>query len=272
MSTKCTLTFLVPLRPNIPGTDWNFVSQLAMNTLRSCLLNSAPEIRVIMIGHERPSGFYDVDDDRLSFAPAQTSVPCSTAGSTGMEDKWSKLFQGLVLIERNPPDYFMFVDADDLVSKRLYCHLRDMMPQNGLILKDGWEYSLGGKFIRYVPDTFNCGTNSVVATASVKLPKRLSPDDRASCIPLMAGHTIIERQMALAGKPLDRCPFPAAVHVHHRLQHSRHSGERSSTPSRKIKTAIKNALFVVKHSARYRNAERILLSDFAPDERIVQDC
>lgn len=254
----CRLTFLVPLRPRAHTRDWRLVSRLCMATIRSCLKNQSPGIRVLLVGHEKPDDFDNVRDLRLSFLRTETSLPKAFQGTPGMQDKWSKIFQGLVEIGKDPPDYFMFVDADDLVSERLYDFLNEHRPPHGAICKDGYRYKLGARYVKLIRDAFNCGTNAVIATTAVTMPAEVSKEARAHCAPLRSGHTGIEDDMAKNAKPLIRVPFPAVVYVMHAEQHSCSAGSSHLRVAYLIKNRAKNILQHAKEWHLLRASSRVL--------------
>lgn len=256
-----TLTFIIPLRPKATTTNWHLVSKLCLQTIHSCLMNGSPGIRVLIIGHDRPNGLFDAADSRVQFLEAQHPLPSGFIGSVGMLDKWKKVTLGLVSLASSPPDYFMIVDADDLVSRKLYDFVDLNRPRNGLIIKDGYVHRDGSPFVRLLKDTFNWGTNSVIATRAVGLPQSLDEDQVQSCIPLRAGHTIIDHAMRSAGLPLDRVPFPAAVYVGHTEQHSIAIGETQKVSLRQTLGRIKRDLIRIPDVVQLRSA-RLVLRDF----------
>jgi hypothetical protein len=127
---------------------------------------------------------------------------------------------GLIAVRKKQSDLFMFVDADDLISKRIVTHVQQNVPSNGFILKTGYRYELGHE-VMYVDKHFNCGTNSIIRADRMYLPKSLDEDELVKCLIFHSGHHKIESNMALQGTPLAPLPFRGGVYVQHSGQHSR---------------------------------------------------
>jgi len=237
MTTLCS--FILPLRSKSVTSDWKLISYLCCQTVNSCLNSEVLQIQVLVVGHEIPEGFEKFRDHRVRFIQATHKAPVSSAGSMGMNDKWAKVAHGFVDLYEDPPEYLMIVDADDLVSSRLVTYLKETRPENGLVIKHGYIYDFQKKRFRLVMNSFNCGTNSVIRTDVIHLPSSLSEKERLKCLPLAAGHTIIEQRMLDEGKPLAVVPYPAAAYLQYADQHSR-EGLSEGVPS--PRSLLRNAL------------------------------
>src|SRR5262249_1750479 len=141
------------------------------------------------------------------------SVPDIKAGFETMIDKWTKLAHGLVLAGELRPDFVMLMDADDLVSRRLAAHANRNKASNGWILKQGYNWREGARWVQY-SDNFNCGTNSIVSSRLIKFPEDVRETSIQECVVLKNGHTTIEKALQERGTPLEPLPFPGAVWVY----------------------------------------------------------
>jgi hypothetical protein len=130
-----------------------------------------------------------------------------------MRDKWTKLAHGLVFAGKLGPDFVMLMDADDLVSRRLAGHANRNKASNGWILKQGYNWADGARWMEY-NENFNCGTNSIVSSRLIKFPEAVSKGGTRECVILMNGHMTIEKVMRERGTPLEPLPFPGAVYVY----------------------------------------------------------
>lgn len=256
------LTFVIPLRAKSPESDWKLVSRLCIRTIESCLLNPADGIKVLVVGHDKPDGIEFIKDKRFEFLHATSDRPEQHYGPSGMQDKWRKLSRGLIKLSESPPDYIMFVDADDLVSQRIFTHLRDKKPKNGLILRKGYRYRDQSIWIFKDDGDFNCGTNAVIATDAIYMPSNLTRDELRKCIALAVGHMEIAAAMEKNGTPLSLAPFPAAVYVRHEAQHSV-NGFKATWTFKSLFSSVKSLLLNSGEILSWRLA-RTTLRDFVP--------
>lgn len=215
------LTYIIPFRPRSTAENWRLVSHLCVNTIISCLNNKRNNISVIVVGHEPPQNFEQVRDTRLKYITADWAPPeYSRFGPDGMQDKWKKVQKGLVYASRLKPEYVMIVDSDDLVSRRIPDYLSEQMPENGLIINNGYYYEYGHYIAVKQIGNFNCGTNAILNARKIRLPRSEGEEDLKQCIGLTTGHMMIEERMADLGMPLEPVPFCAAVYLSHKEQHS----------------------------------------------------
>jgi hypothetical protein len=180
-----------------------------------------------------------------------------------MNDKWAKVAQGLVELHADPPEYLMIVDADDLISSRLVTYIVETKPKHGLIINQGYICNLHSKRIKLVKESFNCGSNAVIRVDAIKLPSSLSETDLQQCIPLIAGHTIIEQRMRDEGKALAAVPFPAAIYLQHSGQHSKEGLlQRRHSPSSLLKNIIKSTVEQIYSAMGWNLRGNVLQKEF----------
>lgn len=108
----------------------------------------------MVVCHDRPAlqGEYD---ERLQFLDVDLPVPSANSGVSAMDDKWTKLALVLIHLADSPPAYTMFVDADDLVSRHLGTHVKKDAHPNGYIIKNGYLYHGGRRWLQHLRKTFN---------------------------------------------------------------------------------------------------------------------
>ncbi|MFQ3670902.1 MAG: hypothetical protein SNJ84_05535 [Verrucomicrobiia bacterium] len=202
---------MIPLKARAVARDWGRVEALFHRTLGSVCGQTEPWFRVVVVGHDRPSTPL-LERPEVTWLKVSSPVPEGGRTETAMEDKWLKVAEGLVMVGQGRPVFVMIVDADDLVSNRLAAHVRAHPNRHGWIIRKGYRYREGSPWVELDPE-FNCGTNAIVAARQVRFPRSNTPEERAKCILLCHGHTVIERAMADEGRPLDELPFPGAVYV-----------------------------------------------------------
>lgn len=193
------------------SNDWERVSWLFENSLRSAYQQNDPDIRIIAVCHEIPrlqSSF----DERVELISVDFPPPPTPTTRT-MQDKWRKIAIGLIRAGTLKPNFVMIMDADDLVSRRLSSYTRRHPAANGWIFSKGYRYQYGSPWI-YLDDRFNCGTNAIVNSRLIRFPTCLEESEINQCVLLKHGHTTIAHTLAEAGTPLSPLPFPGAIYVH----------------------------------------------------------
>lgn len=205
------LLFIIPLKSKQVSVDWPIVCQLFSNTLESIYNQTDPDFKIIAVGHEIPEPKHQ-RDDRLSFVSVDYPPPPPNNYGLGMDDKWMKLRHAMVKARALQPDFIMFVDADDLVSRHLVAHTQSHPGSNGWIIRNGYRYAQGSNWIEHT-QKFDCGTNAIISAKSIVYPSNVSDEERERCILLTHGHTVICKHMAQRGTPLEHLPFPGAAYI-----------------------------------------------------------
>jgi hypothetical protein len=205
------LCFLMALKSRAVSKDWEKVSRLFENTLRSAYHQTHPDFKVIVVCHETPhlSQHYD---DRVEIINVDFPPPVQPITELTMQDKWGKLAIGMIRVGELNPDFLMIMDADDLVSNRLSEFVHAHPDANGWALKQGYTYNDGDRWI-YCNDHFSCGSDAIVSGRLIQFPKDLTAESVNNCIVLRWGHTIIAEKLAELGKPLMPLPFLGATQV-----------------------------------------------------------
>jgi len=206
------LCFVMALKSPAASADWGMVQRVFEQTLTSVCNQDDGAFRVIVVCNHKPQ-LRRPAHRSVHFLVKDLPTPDVKASGETMMDKWTKLAHGLVFARELRPDFVMLMDADDLVSRRLADHANRNKDSNGWILKEGYHWHYGNRWIEYT-DSFNCGTNSIVNSRLIKFPKDVSEDSIQQCVILKNGHTTIEQAMQRQGTPLEALPFPGAVYVY----------------------------------------------------------
>ncbi|NUE61150.1 glycosyltransferase family 2 protein [Escherichia coli] len=108
--------YAIPLRAKQTAKDWNQVCELLESTIKS-IAAGGHEYRIIVACHEKPGFISGYQNENVSFVKVWHPVPAEKSGY--MNDKASKknVARRKILEVAKPGDFFMFIDADDLVSK-----------------------------------------------------------------------------------------------------------------------------------------------------------
>ena len=256
--------FLMALKSKAVSRDWTRVSRLCEAALLSAYRQTDPDFRILLICHEKPLLQHEFDH-RLEIIQVDFSPPDLHTTET-MGDKWRKITLGLTRAAVFKPQFVMIMDADDLISNRIVAHAHAHPDSSGWILKKGWIYRLGRRFID-IWDDYNCGTNAIVNSRHIQFPKDLTTEEFNRCILLTSGHTNIEKSMATAGNPLEPLPFRGGVYVvEHGDNESILAEGRWQTPWRSTMSTINRIKGLIKHLPKKRWVGRKSRSEFPFDE------
>ncbi|MDX2212477.1 MAG: hypothetical protein SFY66_04230 [Oculatellaceae cyanobacterium bins.114] len=207
------LCFVIALKSKAVSKNWDVVSQLFEDSLRSAYHQIDPDFKIIAVCHETPQ-LHHTYDNRVEIINVDFLPPPSVAATDlTMQDKWKKIAVGMVRAREFRPDFVMLMDADDLVSCHLSQYVNAHKEANGWILKQGYRYRYGSRWI-YLDDHFNCGTNAIVSSRLIQFPLNTSSEEISKCVVLTHGHTVIEQHLRELGTPLEPLPFLGAVYTH----------------------------------------------------------
>jgi hypothetical protein len=222
------LCFLMALKSRQVSHDWVRVCRLFEASLQSVYRQTDDNFRIIVVCHETPIVTTNYDA-RLEFINVDFPPPAQISTKLCMEDKWLKLRHAMIRAGELKPDFVMIMDADDLVSKHLANFTTQHQDRNGWMVRTGYRWKFGSRFIQYDSE-FTCGTDSIVSARLIKFPKTASDEERENCIVLRWGHTTIGEKLAEVGTALDDLPFPGAVYVMAHGDNDSHFGITHSWP------------------------------------------
>jgi hypothetical protein len=205
------LCFVMALKSKLVSKNWQKVSEVFENSLRSAYSQIDPNFKVIVVCHEIPI-LTDQYDERVEFIQVNFPPPTELVTQKTMADKWRKLAVGMVRVGEINPDFVMIMDADDLVSNQLSQYVNAHKSANGWMLRRGYTYSHNSPWI-YKNNHFTCGSDAIVGSRLIQFPKDLEPKSIDNCVVLKWGHTIIGEKLKEAGTPLETLPFRGAIYV-----------------------------------------------------------
>lgn len=126
---KETFTFGVPLIARACATSWSRISDLLELTLRSVLAQTDGDFRLLLAGHDEPESWKDLTrgDSRFRFLQAGWRPEAPTSrNDDGGRKKW--LIKDHV--RQSCGGLLMYLDADDLLDRRLVELARAMIPRD----------------------------------------------------------------------------------------------------------------------------------------------
>lgn len=225
------LTFIIPVRHQDNARDWGRLRANLAQTLASVAAQDHGDWRGIVVANEGadlpplPPGFLA---ERVGFPP-NTMHEMGTSGRDAFLDafridKGHRVLAGMLAARDSR--YFMIVDDDDFVSRRLARHVALFDGGPGWVLRHGYAWTDGGRLL-YAHDDFNhiCGTSLIIRSDIYALPASAQDADPQFVTDMLGSHHGVNALLAHRGKPLAPLPFRGAIYrVGHAGSHSRTPG------------------------------------------------
>jgi hypothetical protein len=225
------VTFITSVRHPLNATSFQRVEALLDRSLRSVSAQTDPEIRVIVVCNQRPN--VRVADSRIEyhivdFPPPSEARRASIPEEMARVDKGTKQIVGFLAARAFRPEYVVFFDCDDLVSRELAAFAAARPGRAGWYVNLGYTLDLANHHVqRRAGMVRYCGTALVLNTRLLTeltgvgppLTRESSQDDiRARVTPtivtrIFGDHPFVPGFFAACGHALEPLPFAASVWV-----------------------------------------------------------
>ena len=203
-------SFAIPLRSRATARDWSRVCQLLDHTLQSVLRQDDGDFAILLACHDVPD-IPAIADPRVTLL--QTDRPVPTNFAEQMKDKGQKKRICTAAFRKLGGGYLMFLDADDMVSRRLVRFVRGRPPSAGYIITEGYHYdSKTRHYHRLAAFDKRCGSCAVFHFSPDDLPDGVD-DPRVALSDQFRSHVEWRAVAQKLGRTLEPLGFPAAVHV-----------------------------------------------------------
>jgi hypothetical protein len=207
------LTFILSMRARALSKDWAYHTWLLDRTLNSIVAQTNREFDVVVVCHDIPD--CRVKDPAIHFLSVDFPHP-KHEFSDMLVDKVLKVSRGVEWAQARGADHVMFVDADDLVSRRLSGFVAAREDGDGWLFHEGYAHRYGtGWLQKHTPHHLICGTGAIVRLSRLRFAD--DPQYRGERVNTLAaaGHAKYEEVMAEEGAVLEPLPFPGAVYILH---------------------------------------------------------
>ena len=218
-----TVYFCIPLKSKQTTNNWPLIESLFNRTLKSIYNQSVDDFRIIVACHEIPAISTPIDS-RLEFLQADYKPP-KMAGDITMDksqehirlsDKGAKKDMLANKLYEYGGGYVMFVDADDLISRRLVEYVLRDGHKYGYIIKKGYEYNYQSSMIKY-EFWFHriCGSSLILNLSKEDLAthKGIKNSTSAYTKLMSRGHYYVNENSRKLRRPLKTLPFFGAMYV-----------------------------------------------------------
>jgi len=207
------LGFIVPLRARALARDWDRHVWLLRRTLRSILAQTDSDFRVFLVCHDVPA----IPEVAGPVRAIEVDLPLPRRTFDDMcVDKVIKLTRGVERAIAEGCRHVMYVDADDLVSRRLSAFVKNHPHGNGWYFANGYAYRYGERWLsRQSRHNEICGTSNIVRADLLRFGA--DPAYRHERVETLAaaGHALFPALLEKNRTPLAPLPFPGSVYVRH---------------------------------------------------------
>ena len=217
------LYFVIPFKSRRVAKDWARACDLLQSTLRSVCSQTCHQFRVLVVCHEKPT--FDVDPSIVRFVESPFEPPCleGDVNITPWErfqrlsgDKGRKLLWGLGVAREEAAKFTMFVDADDLVSRRICEFVHASNHPYGWVVVNGYRMDESSSWVAFRRKRFNheCGTSHILRTTCAPFPENIETAlaDGGYFVERYDVHAYIADDMGKRGTPLGAIPFYGAIY------------------------------------------------------------
>jgi len=208
------LTFIVSMRARALSKNWAHHTSLLERTVDAILAQTHPDFEVVIVCHDVP-GIRQAGHPKVHMLPVDIPIPQRTNDDMCV-DKVLKLSKGLEWAIPRRSDYVMFVDADDLVSRRLSEFVAAHDGENGWYFHSGYVHTYGDAWVRtHAPHHLICGTGAIVKTSLMRFEKSEFCRGEVANTLANAGIDYYLPHLEAQGAPIRPLPFPGAVYILH---------------------------------------------------------
>lgn len=248
-----TITFIVPVRHPDNMRNREMEKRHTAETIRSICAQDHEDWRAVIVANAGTDLPALPPDPRLS---VQT-VDCPPNPRHELEgddkeswyesvrlDKGRRILAGM--LSQPAPDYYMVVDNDDFVSRRIAGFLARHPGANGFYIGKGYVWRDGSRFL-HRHDNLNgvCGTTLIIRSDLYGLPQRIEDASDEYIKRMLGSHHFIRPHLEQRGHPLSELPFRGSVYrTQHENAHSRdaHLSRKRSVLPRWILGWVKRTL------------------------------
>jgi hypothetical protein len=237
-----TVFFGIPLKARAVSKNWDWTVRDFNRTLASIYNQTNPNFRILVGCHDIPELLIPTDE-RLEFLNVDT--PLNSARNEGalFQDRSTKLQRMAEHFREAGGEWFMTLDADDLVSSQLVEFILAQSNPNGFIIRRGYVLDQVSRLVAEIPhpEVFKwpfdkiCGSCAIIRVLArdIETANEDPENSRLSCYIVRANHTELYEKSMKDKRPLMPIPSLAVAYVvntgdNHSFVHGRHKWSRQN--------------------------------------------
>jgi hypothetical protein len=228
------LAFIISMRSRNVARDWDYHTRLLQCTLDSIFAQTNPEFEVVIVGHDTPE-IPQIKHAAVHLLKVDFPPPKRIHHEMAT-DKILKISRGIEWAITRASSHVMFVDADDLVSRRLSDFVVSHPRENGWYFQTGYTHTYGQSWMRkQTPHHRICGTclivrkdllrfahsdqytgqlyNNLKSSSDRRFFAHLASSGQIVNTLAAEGHGNYVTHLAAQGTPVQPLPFYGAVYI-----------------------------------------------------------
>ena len=213
------LAFVTTIRHPAVAFSWRRIGEYLDRTLASVCRQTATSFRVLVVCNEIPPVRFSHPSVECLVVdmppPVDTAADLFENWDALWLDRGKKHLAALYHLKPNPPDYVMFFDADDLVSRRLARYIDSAPARDIYYVTQGYAHQYGDPFVFSFPRRFDtmCGTCNIIKFETFSLTDAPVDLPAGFVQEMLADHNGVARLLASRGHSVGKVPFPGAVYL-----------------------------------------------------------
>lgn len=213
------ITFVIPVLHPENTNNWVAIKTQLSQTIVSIRAQTHSGWRAVIVANEGadlpevPERFEII---RVNFEPnliprARSGMDNDISVAAVRRDKGRRILAGM--LSRRDTRFYMTVDADDFISRRLVAFVAKNPTANGWEIKDGYVWGDGGRILfRHDEFSLVCGTSLIVRADLYDLPERFEEAADDYIKTMIGSHRLIGGILAERNTPLATLPFRGAIY------------------------------------------------------------
>jgi hypothetical protein len=225
------LGFAIPVKHPRNSRSYRHVGELLSRTLQSVLRQTGADVAVVVVANEIPP--VSVSDSRVRHVSVTFPPPVDKVGPEaafrgqgylpGIRDKAAKLAVGVSELRRMNAGHIMFVDSDDLVSRRIGAFVEANSGEPGWYSTTGFIHPMARRHVHDVADEFHrkCGSSAIVRSDLIPVPSTVTNQESRDEVLLLCGernavtllgrHGNWDQELSRHQEIMGSLPFPGAI-------------------------------------------------------------
>lgn len=212
------ITFVIPVRHPENSSDWAKLKSNLAQTVHSINQQTHPYWRAVIVanrGADLPELPEKVEVVYVDFPPNALYKKAGISDALFYDatrlDKGRRVLMGMMAIRDTR--FYMVVDDDDLINRRLVGFLAQQKHVNGWKVKEGYVWSDAGRML-LVNRNFHhlCGTSLIISSDLFNLPKSIEDVSADNIKKIYGSHITVVDYLSEKGVSLNPLPFRAAIY------------------------------------------------------------
>ncbi|HET8800076.1 MAG TPA: hypothetical protein VFN01_02725 [Marinobacter sp.] len=182
--TSAKLGIVIPLKSKLVSKNWEVTCENLKTTLLSVEAQSCQNFRCVVVGHELPNFFSEINLSSEFFKFNELSPPIIGEDESDNQikyetDRCTKILSGIKNINENYHDisHWFALDADDLIHRDFVKIFHKYKDYDGIVLDRGYFYFKNTGIVNK-ENCFSayCGSSSIISSKLFSIPQKITKE------------------------------------------------------------------------------------------------